>query len=70
MKSESHFVTPAPASAPVVGRLIDEERLKAEEAQRKVILNLNASGAVARLTLQAQERRYRGGSNLECIELF
>lgn len=38
-------------------RLIDEERLKAEEAQRKVILNLNASGAVARLFIQAKERR-------------
>ncbi|CAM9911722.1 unnamed protein product, partial [Scytosiphon promiscuus] len=41
----------------ILDRLIDEERLKAEEAQRKVILNLNASGAVARLILQAQERR-------------
>lgn len=40
-------------------RLIDEERLKAEEAQRKVILNLNASGAVARLMIQAKARHRR-----------
>lgn len=37
--------------------MIDEERLKAEEAQRKVILNLHASAAVARLMLQAKDRR-------------
>lgn len=37
-------------------RLIDEERLKSEEAQRKTILNLNALGAVARLILEAQGR--------------
>lgn len=47
-------------------RLIDEERLKAEEAQRKAILNLNASGAVARLILQAQERRY----DTRCLHEF
>ncbi|CAM9939151.1 unnamed protein product, partial [Ectocarpus sp. 13 AM-2016] len=41
----------------ILDRLIDAERLKAEEAQRKAILNLNASGAVARLVLQAKERR-------------
>ncbi|CAM9821116.1 unnamed protein product, partial [Ectocarpus fasciculatus] len=40
----------------ILDRLIDAERLKAEEAQRKAILNLNASGAVARLILQAKER--------------
>ena len=40
-------------------RLIDEERLKAEEFQRKAILNLNASGAVSRLFIQAQERRLK-----------
>lgn len=49
-------------------RLIDEERLKAEEAQRKAILNLNASGAVARLILQAQERRSATARYAVCFD--
>ncbi|CAN0194705.1 unnamed protein product, partial [Discosporangium mesarthrocarpum] len=41
----------------ILDRLIDEERLKAEEAQRKVLLNMNASAAVQRLTVELNMRR-------------
>lgn len=51
-------------------RLIDEERLKAIEAQRKTILNLNASGAVARLLLEAKERRRPQQAGTEHVSGF
>ncbi|CAM9157665.1 unnamed protein product, partial [Choristocarpus tenellus] len=41
----------------ILDRLIDEERLKAEEAQRIVLLNMNASAAIERLVVELEDRR-------------